>query len=565
MSASPHIAARRQQQIEQLCASAIRAAAADPQLLFRGARLFRDRIPVPLEAPHLYPEPASATMASTRGAADAMALRLVHSDLDAHVHSRPEGRVGRVVFEMLEQFRTESLAAMPGTKRNLRNRFNAWTRDFEASGLTETAVGLLLYTVALTCRARVTSDPIPEPAADLIETTRGALSEAAGKHLAELRRSRHDQHNFAAPALRLATVIETMVDAAEDESGETSSQTSAARISFSLLVDFDDDDAGTAITAGTGAAATHGTYSVFSSQYDRVVPATSLVRDSLLPDYRRRVDQVIAEQKVNIARLSRQLELRLCAPVSSGWQGGQEEGLIDGARLSQLVCSPTERRLFQVERQQLQPQTTVSFLLDCSGSMKQHSESLAALIDVYVHALDRAGIASEVLGFTTGAWNGGRPAAAWKRAGSPASPGRLNEVNHIVFKDADTHWRRSRLSLAAMLKTSIFREGVAGEAVQWAARRLADAATPRKILVVVSDGAPADAATALANGNAYLDDHLQQVVRSLEAGETAVYGLGVGLDLSRYYSSSLILDQDRIAGPDSVKELLHLLGRRPGR
>ena len=189
----------------------------------------------------------------------------------------------------------------------------------------------------------------------------------------------------------------------------------------------------------------------------------------------------------------------LAEPTHDGWEGAQEEGRIDGARLAQLIISPAERRLFRADRIEPVAHTALSFLIDCSGSMKTHAEPVAMLVDVMARALEMAGATSEILGFTTGAWNGGRAMRDWKRAGQPRHPGRLNERCHLIFKDADTPWRRARPAIGALLKADLFREGVDGEAVDWACARLHDRPEPRKILVVISDGCPMDSATQLAN------------------------------------------------------------------
>jgi len=185
--------------------------------------------------------------------------------------------------------------------------------------------------------------------------------------------------------------------------------------------------------------------------------------------------------------------------------------------------------------------------------MREHIESIALLLDVFTHALEMAGATSEILGFTTGAWNGGRVQRDWLRAGRPADPGRLNELCHIVCKDADTGWRRARSNIAAMLKADLFREGLDGEALLWAAGRLDACSASCKLLVVVSDGSPMDSATNLANDAYYLDHHLRDVVQGIEAGgHIGIAGLGVGLDLSHYYSRSHVLD----LGETSVNRLL---------
>ncbi|EMY34239.1 Cobaltochelatase [Arthrobacter crystallopoietes BAB-32] len=564
MSATDTAAQRRRQRIEQLGSAAVRALSGDPAVELRGRNLYRGGRLVPLEAPHLYPEPA-ARFPSFRGATDGMALRLRHSDPDLHRRLLPEPATARLVFETLEQLRVEALAAAgPGMVRNLRARHEEWSLAFHRSGLTETSVGLLLYTALQVCRSRVTAQPVVAETEDLIEETRGRLTGLLGPDLALLRRRRFHQEAYAVPALSIASALQDAVDAADEQAGAAdASRDRKLRAEFSLLVDLGDDGgasvSGSAdLAPGSGA----GGYRAFTTAYDRVLQAGSLVRREQLLDFRRWIDDRVRESGVNVARLARRLEPLLSVPESAGWDFGQEEGVIDGGRLSQLVSSPGERRLFKTVHTGRQPATAVSFLLDCSGSMKHHAEDLAVFLDLFLRAFDQAGISSEVLGFTTGAWNGGRALREWQRAGKPEHPGRLNETCHLVFKDADTSWRRARPSIAALLKTTLFREGVDGEAVQWAARRLAERPEQRRILFVVSDGSPADGATALANDEQYLDRHLAAVTAGLDAqGLVSVYGLGLGLDLSRYYRRSLILDTARLGEAEGLREVLTLLER----
>src|SRR5690606_12580221 len=248
-------------------------------------------------------------------------------------------------------------------------------------------------------------------------------------------------------------------------------------------------------------------------------------------------------QGVNAARLARTLRAVLAQPQRNGWRFGEEEGVIDGRRLAQLISSPAERRLFR--RDQLTPvsNATVTFLIDCSGSMRRHSITLATMMDIFMRALGQAGVPTEILGFTTQAWNGGRAAHDWLARGRPAMLGRLNEVCHLVFKDVDTPWRRARTDIVAMMKPDLYREGIDGEAVQWACERLLERDHERRILVLVSDGCPMDSASNRVNDDYYLDNHLLSVERHYtETAAVEVIGLGVGLDLSPYYSRSITAD-----------------------
>ncbi len=477
-------AARHQQRVEELCGAAVRALAGERDLHFRARRLHRGRRVLPIAAPHLYPSLADDDFASFRGATDGLALRLLHSDAALHQSLLPTGPVERLVFELLEQQRVESLVrdAWPGARQNLRHRFEAWSAAFVASGLTETTRGLLLYALAQTSRTRITGEPVVEATEDLIEGTRGHLVSAIGTHLAWLRRERHDQTAFAPHALAIAHTVAEMVAAEEGKDLGEAGQVNAdddAQAGFTLLVDFDHDgDDGIAM-------ADHGSsrvleeaghrYRVFTRAYDQQHDAARLVRADELRGLREQLDQRIAQSGINIGRLAREFKALLAQPTHDDWDSGQEEGRIDGRRLAQLVASPAERRLFRTEHLEPHARCQLTLLIDCSGSMKQHNEPVALLADVLARALEQAGVVVEVLGFTTAAWNGGRAAKAWQRAGKPQHPGRLNEVRHLVFKDANTSWRRARPGLAALQKNELFREGIDGEAVEWACARLRNA------------------------------------------------------------------------------------------
>jgi cobaltochelatase CobT len=571
--------ARRQQRIEELCAGAIRALSGEPDLHFRGRRLHRGRLRLPLFAPHLHPSIEHDDFASFRGAADGLALRLAHSDAALHARlcsTQALQPVQRLVFDLLEQFRVEALAlpgqGLPGVARNLRHRFEQWSREFHRSRLTDSARGILLYTVAQVCRARISGEPVLEETEDLMEATRAAVSPLMGSDLAGLRRQRHDQAAFATHALAIAQLVADMLRSADEEdalSGEAADGEDNERAAFSLVMDLDaqvEEGAAAAVSGHSRAfEAAGGRYRIFTTAHDREVPATQLVRADALREQRARLDQRVAAAQLNLPRLARELHALLAQPAHDGWDSAMEEGRIDGRRLAQLIASPTERRLFRSEHVEPHADCALTVLIDCSGSMKQHIDALAPLIDVFTRALEQAGVASEVLGFTTGAWHGGRARRDWQRAGQPPQPGRLNEVCHIVFKDADARWRRARLGIAALLRAELFREGIDGEAVRWAATRLQARGEARKILVVVSDGSPMDGATNLANDAHYLDNHLKQVVRHLEQQTRRtgleVCALGVGLDLSPFYSRCQAIDLGAAAGHAVLGDMLQLLAR----
>ncbi len=565
---------RHQQRMEELCAAAIRALSGETDLHFRARRLHRGRRALPLFAPHLYPSLDTDDFGSFRGAADGLALRLLNSDAALHRSLCPADPVERLVFDLLEQIRVEAFtpAEMPGIAHNLRHRFEAWSLAFHHSGLTDSARGILLYTVAQICRARATGERVLEATEDLMEATRGALGPLLGHDLAGLRRTRSAQAAYAVHALNIARAVAEMLRSTGDEETAplTDSDDDNMRAAFSLVIETDSELAEQVETAASGRShaldAAEDGYRVFTTAHDREYLAATMVRPELLKEFRTRLDARIAGQGVNIARLARELRALLAVPTRDGWDGDQDEGYIDGRRLALLVASPTERRLFRIEQIAPTANCVLSFLIDCSGSMRKHIESVAMLVDVFVRALEQAGVATEVLGFTTGAWNGGLAQRDWVRAGRPQHPGRLNEVCHMVFKDAETRWQRARPDIAALLKGDLFREGIDGEAVLWACQRLAGRVEDRKLLLVISDGSPMDSATNLANDAHYLDHHLRDVVQSVDStGQIEILGVGVGLDLSPYYSRSHVLDLAGSTGNQVFRELIDLIaghGRR---
>jgi cobaltochelatase CobT len=562
---------RQEEQVAELCAGVVRAFSGERDLHFRGRRLHRGRVALPWFAPHLHPSPDTDDFASFRGVADGLALRLTESDAALHESLRPEEPVERMLFEMLEQFRVEAMApeVMAGMRHNLRHRHEQWSLAFHHSGLTDTARGLLLYAVAQICRARVTGQQVVEETEDMLEATRFALAPLIGHALAGLRKDRADQAVYAVHARAIARTVAAMLHEADEEgsSAARDPHVDDKRSVFSLVADMDQEIVERFTTAESGRSAVlddaGGAYRVFSNAYDREHDAATLARKEVLAEHREKLDRRIAAQGVNIARLARELRALLAEPERDGWDGAQEEGLIDGRRLAQLVASPTERRLFRTERMEPVADCVVTFLIDCSGSMKEHAESVAMMADVFARALEQAGVTSEVLGFTTGAWNGGRPQREWVRAGRPPHPGRLNERCHLVFKAAATPWRRARPAMAALLKADLFREGIDGEAIDWACMRLRQRSEARKLLLVISDGSPMDSATHLANDAHYLDHHLRDVVaRQEQRGDIAIAGIGVGLDLSPYYSRSHVLDLATSSGNTIFREVIELMAGR---
>lgn len=541
----------RRRSLERHGAAALRAVSGRPGAELRGHRLELDGRPVVLATPYLI---ASDDLAldRARGIADALAAVLANSDVALHRQLSPPDPLARMVFDVLEQIRCESLvpAVMAGVRANIDAAFSAWCSDARRSHIAESAVGLLVYTVTHMVRARVVRAIIDEEIDATIETTRGNIGPIIGEPLRDLRRLTSSQVDYAMVARDLAERVAAFA-------GPVADATEADGERFFALVlppewDGDDvEDANSSTPAGASvrsigeADLDHvGGYHVYSRLLDKEIAGSSLYPDAVLARARADLDAQIAAQAVSVNRVAQSLRTLFSVPVTDGWTFGQPDGVIDGRRLGQLVARSTSHDVFRRDRVQLSSDTVVSFLVDNSGSMKAQSyEAVAVLLDMMSRALDLAGVANEVLGFTTGGWSGGEIAAAWRSAGEPTDPGRLNQVDHIIYKDAETPWRRARTSLAAMMRTSHFREGVDGEALVWAHGRLLARPEPQKVLVVVSDGVPMDTATATANGAEFLSSHLGAVADLIERTSPVVLAaIAIDLDVASFYRRSIEMD-----------------------
>ncbi len=573
------------QTLDELSGATLRSLAADADLHFRSTRPYRGEQRLIGLAPHLKLATDAAGQldgstqhdASTRRAlVDAIAVRIQYSDRELHERRSPNAVLPKLIFDWLEQLRTESQAPtwMPGQRRNLRTRFERWSFEFEQSGQLETSVGLLIFAIIQICWSRITGYPLAETAADHIEGIRLRLAPNFGLHFSRLREYRADQTRFSEPALAIAHLTQIRVDdewrAQKDSQAGAVSEDDEAQLrsAFAILLDADHDEAEQSLSSvPSGSSKVFESaaqqYAVFTRGYDRVVDAAELLRPEQLVEYRIQLDGLIKAQAFNVQRLARALQQLLARPQREGWDFGQDEGVIDGRRLSQLCSSPNERRLFKSERLPLRSDCAMTILIDCSGSMKRHMEIIAVLADLLARALDMAGVTNEVLGYSTGAWNGGRARQAWARAGSPNHPGRLNETLHIVFKPAEQRWRHARAAMGALFKPDIFREGIDGEALQWACSRLLKHEHRRRIVLVISDGCPMDTATQQVNDTFYLDNHLRQVVRHHEIHSgIEILGLGAGLDLSVFYNRCMGIDSQRTVDRALFDEIVQMIAGR---
>lgn len=545
----------------------LRAITGDAGLQWSGQTLYRGTTPIPQAAAHHSQVPVQQT--DQRGLLDSMGLRLQWSDQALFQSHLPQDPVERMVFELLEQLRVESLVpeAWPGARENMRQRFVNWCQAFMDSGLTESSLGILLFAVAITAWSRLTGHEIPERMADLVESTRMSLASPLGRHWDGLRRFRDRQQQFVEPALAVSRWVGMAVRAAQDDAPRGAGGP-RRRSSFALPLHFESQSQDGMPVAQSGDsrawAGTAQSYRVFTREFDREVQAAELIRALQLAQFREQMDEELARSGLQQAgRLARYLQQRLASTQRNGWNFGLEEGHLDGSRLSLLVTDPQQRAIFKDEMQRPVNETAVTILMDCSGSMKTFARPLSLLLDVLGRALEMAGASVEILGFSTHAWNGGRTRRLWQRAGQPQFPGRLNERLHIVFKDGARPWRHARHGIAALRKPDIFREGIDGEAVEWACQRLRAQTAQRGILLVVSDGCPMDTATHQANDEHYLDQHLRQVLAAQERmGGVKVCALGVGLDLGVFYRQRLAVDLQHDVDEALLFSVAEMLCRR---
>lgn len=524
--------------------------ARQPTADLRRSRVYLADTPVAIVVPYLAVSQATSGAAAVeltvdRGVVDGLGLRIRHSDPALHQELSPQPILQRVVFDIAEQFRCEALGdpMLPGVLTNTTAAFEKWSDTARAAKVAETGVGLLVFTITHMLRARLLRVPTSESVDDLIEVTRGNLARLVGHALKELPSLIDSQADFAVPAAEIARLVAEMVEDASEADGDApeviADNALLIPIDWDLLNEIADESDGNRFNPDAAAS-----YHVFTTAYDSEVNAGTLYRAQAIRELRAELEGHIEAQAVSVARLAQRLRLLFPVQAADGWSGGEEDGLLDPARLSQLIADPTNRLVHRRERFRPTSDGTVTFLIDTSGSMKaQRYESVAVLVDTLVRALEMAGATSEVLGFTTGAWGGGRAQAEWRAAGSPTDPGRLNETQHIVYKHADQPWRQARLALAAMLRTDHYREGIDGEAIEWAYGRLLQRPERRRALVVISDGAPMDAATANANRDGFLGDHLRSVASRIEAeGLIELGAVGIDLQLDEFITNSISLD-----------------------
>ncbi len=531
----------------------LRAVGREPRAELRGAHLSVGRRTVDVASPYLVLAGRDLGTDVSRGLADALGLLIRNCHPATHRSIRPEAPLERVFFDLCEHMRCLALAPdLPGVQANLAAVSAAWDRHVRADGIDESGIGLLFYTATYMVRARLRLGATNEEIDTIIEGTRGRLAQLIGHELAALPTQIDNQLAFGESARHIARLI---IEMAAD-SGLQIDADEAQRFQMVVPDEWFDEPVRTglgAIAAGdpdqTGQPESiHGLggYTVFTTAHDRIRTGSELYRPVQLAASRRKLDELIREQAVSVGRIAERLRRHFGMPADHDRRFGVEDGYIDGRRLSQLVASRDQHDIFWKPSPSRVIDTAVTVLMDNSGSMKaQRFETLAVVADTLARALDLAGVSVEVAGFSTIGWNGGNARRDWVAAGKPEEPGRLTDLAAFVYKDAATTYRRSRRSLAAMLRTNHFAESVDGESVVWAHQRLLSRPERRRLLLVISDGAPGESSTRQANRPGFLGDHLRLVVSHIERhSPVELAALTVDHDVGSVFRSAMQIDLD---------------------
>jgi len=587
--------------LRSVLAGAARAMAHEPELELSftteapSASLKQLRVPMP--GRNLPRE----QVAEARGFADSFALRERHHNPKLHARNAPADANARAVFDAVEQARVEALGSrgMAGVRANLGHALDMRLRSDPLTRARNRAEVPLASALGLIVRERLTGEKAPVIAEGGLALVRGWIEEKAGADLDALGMTLDDQGAFARLATRLLEDLELIEaqpeatdpeDSSSDEGeepeqgdegeegdqdqpgGQTDGQMDVRSESSSETdeksetresqdgefegegQEGDDGEEGMQpVRPNRPMADTPGflDYKAYTTRFDEVITATELCDEEELTRLRAYLDQQLIHLQGAVTKLANRLQRRLMAQQNRSWQFDQEEGLLDAARLARVVVSPAHSLSYKIERDTDFRDTVVTLLIDNSGSMRGRPISIAAIsADILARTLERCGVKVEILGFTTRAWKGGQSREAWLQAARPPSPGRLNDLRHIVYKRADDPYRRARKSLGLMMREGLLKENIDGEALLWAHQRLIARQEERRILMVISDGAPVDDSTLSVNSGAYLEKHLRQVIAWIEnRSPVELVAIGIGHDVTRYYQKAVtIMDAEQLGG-----------------
>ena len=536
-----------------------------------------------------------------RGTADALAMQRRYHDDGLHARYLPTGQMARDIYEAMEVARCEAMGArdMPGTATNIDAKIRAEGSRKGYDQVRDRADVPLSVAAGYLVRHLATGRDLPSGATNVMDLWRGFIEEQAGDTLEDLSETLSDQAGFARFARQVIEDLgygdqlgddpdaqdEDEEDQAEEDAEEqddpdsqgqedsdeseaeadpeqTQEQQQDATEAHVSMDEDADDDMSDETDMPDGEAPLEPpppmphsdadpNYTVFSTDYDEEILAEDLAEPVELERLRAYLDQQLEPLKGAVSRLANKLQRRLQAQQNRSWEFDKEEGILDAGRLARVVANPTTPLSFKWEKDMEFRDTVVTLLLDNSGSMRGRPISIAAICaDVLARTLERCNVKVEILGFTTRAWKGGQSREKWLNEGRPQQPGRLNDLRHIIYKGADAPWRRVRPNLGLMMKEGLLKENIDGEALEWAHRRMLMRPEQRKILMVISDGAPVDDSTLSVNPANYLEKHLRDVIEMVEKRkQVELLAIGIGHDVTRYYERAVtITDVEQLAG-----------------
>ena len=595
----------RAEEFKRATAGVLRAIAEQPdvQVAFQpgpsGVSGKRARLPLPTRALPV------AEMAKLRGQSDAIALRLRHHDDAVHAQRMPARKEAKDAYDALEQVRVEVIGSefMHGVNANLRAKL---TEECESEGydrMTRKDQLPIDKALALLARERLSGEPSPEPAQRILNQWRDTLGDGADQALAEMSTAKGDQRAFARATRKLLAALELAEaeseadsdDNSEDgedggeqsgqqdnsEDGDGQSQSESESMLGAQPEEMEgeaaDDDGSeseeeAAVAEGDDRPGgpqprrdrpnpdSEAIYKAYTRSFDEEVDAEDLCDADELNRLRQQLDQQLQHLQGVISKLANRLQRRLLAQQTRAWEFDLDEGILDAGRLARVVINPMLALSYKRELDMEFRDTVVTLLIDNSGSMRGRPITVAAMCgDILARTLERCAVKVEVLGFTTRAWKGGQSRERWVQEGKPRNPGRLNDLRHIVYKAADSPWRRARKNLGLMLREGLLKENIDGEALLWAYRRLLMRSEHRRILMVISDGAPVDDSTLSVNPGNYLEKHLREVIRDIEhRDQVELIAIGIGHDVTRYYRRAVtIVDAEELGGT-MMKKLTEL-------
>jgi cobaltochelatase CobT len=539
-------------------------------------------------------------VAHLRGEADALAFRMKYHDADVHKKFAPAATDARAVFEAMEQVRVEALGAkeFKGCKQNLSAAFKERCEAASYHRVSDQEDVSLAEVVSLLSREQIMGEELSGSAQNALGYWRNWLEARIGSDFSELENCIDDQEKFARTIDKVLVHLDLLdledesdgdeqmseetpeeqeSDDSEDESEASESAESSEgdeemddqdqeegpeqseddSMSGEEDEDLPDSDRRRQQQGGEGNQVK---YRAYSSEYDEEIDALELCEVEELSRLRQHLDQQLSHLQGIIGRLANRLQRRLMAKQSRSWEFDLDEGMLDAARLTRVVIDPTHALSYKMEHETEFRDTVVSLLIDNSGSMRGRPIAVAAMsADILARTLERCGVKVEILGFTTRAWKGGQAREKWLADGKPAGPGRLNDLRHIIYKAADAPYRRARKSLGLMLREGLLKENIDGEALLWAHSRIVARPEQRKILMVISDGAPVDDSTLSVNPGNYLENHLRSVIEWIETRSAVdIVAIGIGHDVTRYYRRAVtLMDAEQLGGTmmDSLAEL----------